>query len=400
MAVYLIATRLARSLRGNGFARFTTIVSVLSVALGCIALIVAMSVLRGYEETIERTALRFAAPIEVRSLTTPLISDAAEAAQAIRGMEGVTGTELLITKEALGRTRTGVDGVVLVGMSPARARTEIAPLLVEGSMTGRHDDCVIGADLARKLALHVGDTITIYTADAGTAAAPTILRGRIGGIIHSGMQQQDESVVLLPTNVLRERLRMEAGVASSIAVEVSDITRVKEISRAIADRLGPRAYVQTYRERFGAMYSWIDLQREPIPIVLGLISIVAVFTVISSLVIAVVEKTGTIAVLRCLGLAGRKVAWVVLLHGLRIGIAGCVLGCLTAFAFCWVQATWSVIRLDGAIYYVNALPVSLSPFPYVVVVVVSLLLCVLASLIPMWLAGRISPVRALRFAQR
>jgi len=94
------------------------------------------------------------------------------------------------------------------------------------------------------------------------------------------------------------------------------------------------------------------------------------------------------------------VAWVVLLHGLRIGIAGCVLGCLLAFAFCWIQATWSVIRLDGAIYYVNALPVSLSPFPYVIVVVVSLLLCVLASLVPMWLAGRISPVRALRFAQR
>ncbi|MBL0323446.1 MAG: hypothetical protein IPP80_13955 [Ignavibacteria bacterium] len=97
------------------------------------------------------------------------------------------------------------------------------------------------------------------------------------------------------------------------------------------------------------------MQKEPIPIVLGLISIVAVFTVISTLLIAVVEKTRSIAILMTIGMTPVRIMMIFLVRSITIGAMGSALGALVALAFVWIQSTWHLIRLDGAIYLVSEL---------------------------------------------
>ncbi|MBL0323425.1 MAG: hypothetical protein IPP80_13840 [Ignavibacteria bacterium] len=128
------------------------------------------------------------------------------------------------------------------------------------------------------------------------------------------------------------------------------------------------AYVLTYLDTFQAISAWIELQKEPIPIVLGLISIVAVFTVISTLLIAVVEKTRSIAILVTIGMTrcGSRDDLLCAQHH-QPSAMGSALGALVALAFVWIQSTWHLIRLDGAIYYVSELPVSFSPAPFIIV---------------------------------
>lgn len=402
-----IASRFAYSLRGNGFARFTTMVSVVSVALGCIALIVAMSVLRGYEEAIVSTANQFAAPIEIRPLFGQTIPDANAVMSTVRGIPGVKSIDPTLSREALARTRKGVDGVLLLGATPQRMLDLDKAIVGEGAAAQRVDiregaaaqGALVGIDLASRLALKVGDTLVVYaSSSSGTTTSPLLFTVQVRGLMRSGMQSFDDAVVVMDINALQSALQLEPSDVSGIAVYPQDGIEVDEMARNVGSAIGPRLFPQTSTQRFQSMASWIALQKEPIPIVLGLISIVAVFTIISTLLIAVVEKTRSVAILRCLGMTSRSIMSVFALNGLRIGATGIVLGTCISFAFVFAQKHWEFIRLDGTIYYLSALPVSLSPLPFILVPSVSLALCLVASVIPMVLASRVSPVRALRFS--
>ena len=414
----LIASRFAYSLRGNGFARFTTIVSVISVALGCIALIVAMSVLRGYEEAIVATANQFAAPIEIRPLFGQAIPESDQVMTTVRRIPGVKSIDPTVSREALARTRKGVDGVLLIGATPQRM-TELNKAIVsegsapqgaivgegaaaQGALAGEGaiaQGALVGVDLASRLALNVGDTLVVYASStSGASTAPLLFTVRVRGLMRSGMQSFDDAVVVMDMSALQSALQISPTDISGIAVYPQNGIDVDEMARRIGSAIGPRLFPQTSTQRFQSMASWIALQKEPIPIVLGLISIVAVFTIISTLLIAVVEKTRSVAILRCLGMTSRTIMSVFALNGLRIGITGIVLGTGISLAFVLAQKHWEFIRLDGTIYYLSALPVSLSPLPFILVPSISLALCLVASVIPMLLASRVSPVRALRFS--
>lgn len=398
-----IARRFARSLRHERFARFTTVVSIAAVALGCLALLLAMSVLRGYENTIEDVALRFTSHIEVRPRygDAPIFSSH-DISSALASVGGIAERVDLLWREGLGRTRAGIEGVVVQGLDRRRTPRSLTPLLVSGRIpqpSASTMEAVIGQELAHRLALHVGDTMVIFTSDDVRASMPTprVMSVRICGVVRTGMQQEDETVVGMDIEALRTALHLGPTDVSAVGLNCIERDDVDAIAQEIGAHLPPNRIALTFRQRHYAMSSWIELQKQPIPIVLGLISIVAVFTVIASLLIAVVEKTRSVAILMTLGMPPRQIAQIFLWQGLRIGIVGCLLGCGLAATLILVQRTFHVITLNGAIYYVSELPVAFTAQPFCIVAGTSLALCLLASLVPTILAVRVSPVRVLRF---
>ncbi|MBU3741045.1 MAG: ABC transporter permease [Candidatus Kapabacteria bacterium] len=397
-----IARRFTASLRNDGFARFTTVVSYASVALGCVAVVVAMSILEGYEAAVRSTMTRFTAPIEIRSLASSVMVDAGALAEHASTIDGVSHAQAVASREALGRSRDGVDGILLIGARQDWAATTITPMVTLGRTFGatsaRQPQSVIGVELARRLSLHVGDTMVIYTADAA-GTAPIIAATRISGLFRSGMQQYDETAVFMDELHLRRILRQTDAMGSYVAVYPDSSTDINAVADRLRTSLHGRSslYVQTYRERFQAIESWIELQKEPIPIILGLISLVAVFTVIATLLITVVEKTRQLAVLKTLGMTTADITKIFLWRGLQVGLSGWAIGSTLALAFCLAQQTWQFIRLDGSIYYVSSLPVAISLTPYLVVAATSLLTSLVASVAPVIIATRLAPARALQF---
>lgn len=398
-----LAQRFSSSLRRDGFARFTAVVSYASVAIGCIAVILAMSILEGYEQVVRSTMMRFAAPIEVRSLMQSVLDlESTNVVQHLRSVEGIGAVEIQRSREALGRSRSGVDGILLVGSTAAQAQLRIAPILQQGAVPASSDHAMphvaIGVGVAQRLLLSVGDTMIVYTATAQNTA-PLIAPVRVVGVFQSGMQQYDETAVVMPMASLTTLLRMPSAVATSIAVYPTSITDVEVVAARMRTKLGRKdgLYVQTYRERFASIESWIALQQRPIPIILGLISLVAVFTVVAILLITVVEKRRQIAVLRVMGMRSRTIAAVFLWRGFTVGLIGWCIGSVLSLGFCVVQDVWKPIALDGAIYYVSALPVAFSWQPYAIVAATSICTSLLASVLPVVIATRIHPVAALRF---
>lgn len=397
-----IARRFSQSLRRDGFARFTSFVSYASVALGCFAIVVAMSILNGYERAIYAAMTRFASPIEVRSLLGTTMPDAGAVASALSGIDGVARTSVMLTREALGRTRLGVEGLLLIGTTEPSAQHDVAPMLVHGTIpTFRQEampSVVIGSDAARRLGLDLGDTLVIYTGDA-SATAPTVLAVIIAGIARSGMQQYDETAVFLDVAALRSRLRFSDAEGSYVGVYPGPDADIADVAQRIRSTFTRTSglYVQTYHDRFSAIESWIALQQEPIPIILGLISLVAIATVVATLLISVVEKTRQIAVLRTMGMTSGGIARIFLWRGLQVGFVGWFAGSALALLCCLIQDTWHVISLDGNLYYVSSLPVSITATPYVIVAITSLATSLIATLAPIVIASGIQPARTLQF---
>lgn len=393
MLITYIARRFAKSLRNNAFARFTWYVGIVSVALGCIALTLSFAILNGYEEQIQQTAAAFTSHIEVH----PVPGARATINPGLRNIPGVRTLDTTVVREALARTKNGVEGAVLNGVStlPASVSANHQALLGDG--------CAVGSELARLLGLHVNDTLVIFASEPSHAESqnqptPIIFTLVVRDVFQSGMITVDRSYVICNINTLREKLRMLPSEFSMIRVMMDEVEMVSGTVKTIDAMVRPYAYTITYQERYAAVWQWIDLQRKPIPIVLGLITIVAVFTVMSAVLITVVEKIRSIAILRVLGMPARKITMVVLVRGLWVGVIGGAVGSALSYAFCLVQHQFNIITLDSAVYYVSALPVSLNLKPFIAIPLLSIILCLLASAAPMVIALRVQPAKALRFA--
>jgi lipoprotein-releasing system permease protein len=156
--------------------------------------------------------------------------------------------------------------------------------------------------------------------------------------------------------------------------------------------------VLTYKEVFQGVWGWIEMQRKPIPIILGLLSLVAVVSIVSSLLLTIVQKTRSIAILSTLGLSSRRIGFVVLLRACTSALLGVMIGGLITGAFVYGQATYHWIRLDSSLYYVSELPVHFDPVLAILIAIGIMALTVAVSLVPMAIARRITPARALRFS--
>lgn len=391
-----IAQRFSQSLRGDRFSRFATIVSIASVALGCMALIVSMSILQGYEDAIERTALQFTADIEVKPRFGSILADPVLTGIRDAQQDGIVAIDRVLSREALVRGNNGIDGVMLVGMSPERVNKLMTPLIVRGESATHESEVLIGSGLSERLSVNPGDTLLFYSSDE-QRQSPRIFQARVGAVISCGMTSYDESVVVFRRTMLAQHLRVDSSAASSLLVTSQDRTSIAAQQRALQQELGPDVMVFTYQDVFATVSSWIALQREPIPIILGLISLVAGLTMISTLLIAVVEKSRSIAILITLGMSPVRAGLVFVMRAIAISVIGSIVGVILAFVLLVVQDQFHLITLDGALYYVSVLPVSFPVLPFVLVPITSLALALLVGLVPMAVAMRVRPAQALRF---
>ncbi|MFH1049963.1 MAG: FtsX-like permease family protein [bacterium] len=146
-----------------------------------------------------------------------------------------------------------------------------------------------------------------------------------------------------------------------------------------------------------AIFAWIEMQKAPIPLVLGLISIVAVLNIITILLITVVEKTHSIGILKALGMSRRNIIKIFIIQGLSIGIIGTIIGCSIGLLFGLIQQNYGIISLEGEIYFLDKLPVEFEVWHFAVVCTTAIVLSFLATLIPSFIASSIKPIRAIRF---
>ncbi len=407
MTVLFLLRRYLRPRNKSGTYTFFSLAAVAGIALGVATLVVALSVLEGYEKVISEKLTNFDADIQVFAYGN---QDIPKPDSAVANIKLITGNELKrIDMSAqkiciLGKRRIN-EGVTLKGVSEGYLESRQGLALVDGSFglemgTDSVMKVVIGKTLATKLRVKAGDMINFFAINAvdlsDLTALPAVENFQVAGIYQSGMGKYDDAFAYTSIATVQKLYEMEDNI-NLIEIKLNDPAKVNPLRDKIQISLMHPVNAVTFIEANAQMFNWIELQRKPVPIVLGLIILVAAFNIISALLMLVLDKTNTIGTLKALGAAPGLVTGIFLVRGMLLGVAGSLLGVVLGLILAWLQAEYGLVTLNPQVYFVDRVPIALNPIYFVVVFLISVALSFFSSLIPAFAASRVDAVKALRF---
>lgn len=412
-----IALRYLRARAHTAFISFISAVSMLGVALAVAVLVIVMAVVNGFETELQERILSVVpdarlfgygdgheVPVEnwQGMREAALARDDVEAAAPFVEGRGM----LIVEDELLGVTVRGVDPALEPGVSSLHQH------IVSGDYAtlAANDAIVIGSRLADLLGVGVGDEVTVVLPQVRVTLAgisPRHKRFHVGGIFDVGMQEFDRGLVLVGFDIATALYRT-GGRASGIALKVGDVYAapgiVGDYGRSMLGRFGSSFLPEDWRFRHGNIFRSIALTKTMLFIILSLAVIIAIFNIVSTLIMIVREKRGDIAILRTLGSAPRNILSVFVVQGSSIGLIGVIGGLLLGLALVaslgtivgWVETWFSIELFSGDVYAIDDLPTEARPGEIVRICILAFVLTALATVYPAYRASRQPPAEALR----
>ncbi len=400
-----IALRYLRSRRNRGFISFITTIATLGIALGVAALIITLSILDGFEKTITENLVGFTSHMQVFAFSGQTINEYDTVMQQVRAKySDIVAMAPYVSREAMVRSDVGIEGVLVKGIdptndiSPAQHRIVSGKYSLEDNREGLQG-VIVGKRLAEKLEISVGQRILVFALPGSSLSLSQtrIMQFEVRALYETGMAEFDESYVYVNLRSAERLFQMGQSI-SGFDLLVKDLSRLQDLTKEIPDFLGYPFFARSMYQTHRNLFTWIDLQKKPVPIILGLIIIVATVNIIGTLLMIVMEKTKEIGVLRTLGTKKTSVVRIFLFQGMLIGVIGTALGNLLAWGLCWLELQYGLIPLPADIYYMSHVPIQLNPMNFLLVSGLALVLCLLSSIIPSRIAARLDPIVTLRFA--
>ena len=400
--VWVVAWRFLRGHRSrllDGTAR----AALLATALGVTAMVIAMALMTGYREDLQNKLVRGNAAVIAYPVTAsgPALTPARQAAlEKIPGVRKVGRVAYGQGSLASAAQPQGLE-VVLRGVDPGGGQLAADAAQIVAGPDGI-PGAVLGADLAAKLGAKRGEVLRLV-ALGFTAGRPRFRYQsvRVNGTFATGFAEFDRTWVLLDRAVV-ERLMGGGGDAPADLLEltVTDPAAAPRIAAAASSILEPDFIVTDWRQLNRELFTALRLQQVALFLVLGLIVLVSTFNVASTLVVLVRERMRDIGLLGALGLPPGSLRLIFLLYGGFLGGLGTLLGVAFGGAVCWVLTTFELIRFDSdvaAIYFIRSVPFRVELDDLLAVVGFTLVVTLIACLVPAWRAARIDPSSALRY---
>ena len=400
-----VALRYLLARRKQAFISLISLISTLGVAVGVMALIIALALMTGLQGELRDRILGSTAHIYVWK--TGGIQDYRAEVARLQQVEGVVGAGPAIMGRALISTDLADAFISLKGVDPALEGnvTDIRRAMQSGSIAAlapaSEDEppgILIGRNLAEQLGLTVGETATLLTPQ-GTLSPmgmiPRTRRVRVVGIYALGLYEFDAAYGFVSLD-FAERL-VGKTMPDLIELRVGDIAAAPQIAERVVDELGGDYVSQDWSELNQTLFSALWLEKMAISIAIGLIVMVAALQIVASLILLVMEKSRDIAILKTMGTSSRRVMTIFMLQGLIIGVIGTAVGAVCGLALCWVFDRYRLIQIPMDVYQVAYVPFVVQPLDIAVVIVSAVVICFLATIYPSRQASRLDPVQALRF---
>ena len=388
---WFLAARLLRR-RGTALLRTSALAALLAVALGAASLVVVLALMSGYTEALRSGVL--SAGGHLVALSPPGLShgEVKAAERRVAAVPGVTGVGEVVYLPGLMFPRTGGQAELV----SVRAGSQLPPF-VRIPVTGRTGplEVAVGRGVARRLAVVAGDALTLQVVAGGT---PRGVATRVGQVFSTGFAELDERFVVAELEELRRRVPSLAG--GGLEIWLADPGMADALRERVEQACGKGAIVASWQERNRNLFAALRWQKISLGVVLSLVLGVGAFEVASALVVLVTEKRREFGVLLAIGGQPSLLRRTLLLAGGALGVAGVLAGMLLGVALVLVLGFLGVPHFPpdiASIYMVETIPLRLLPGDLAVVLALSLVEVLLASLLPAHRASRREPVEVLRW---
>jgi lipoprotein-releasing system permease protein len=399
-----IALRYLLAQRQHASISRVSLFSTIGVAVGVAALVVALGLMTGLQGELRSRILGSTAHIYVWKPKG--IIDYEEEVKRLRSIPGVEGAGPAIVGKALIST-AGQDAFISIkGVDPMlEARvTEIERTMVQGKLSAlatsgdERDSILLGRDLAQKLAVHVGDQVTLMTPMGTLSPMGMIPRTRIvkvAGIFALGLYEFDSEYGFVSLDFAKRLLNTDKP--DVIQLRVHDIYDASSIASQITERFGKDYVAEDWSSLNRSLFSALWLEKMAISTTIGLIVFVGALNIISSLILLVRQKSRDIAILKTMGTSSTRIMAIFMLQGLVIGVIGTAVGGALGLGLCWVLDRYELIQIPMDVYQVSHVPFVVLPTDLLVVAAATIGICFLATIYPSRQASQLDPVQALRF---
>ena len=408
-----IAKRIYRSNEGGKEVSKPAVrIAMWGIAVGLAVMIVTVSVVVGFKHQVRDKVVGLGSDMIVthfdtqKSYETEPVYVNDSLMHVLQSAEGVKHVQRYSTKAGMIMTDDDFLGMVLKGVAEEYDWLFLKRHLQEGEIpvftdTASTNRTLISRTIANKLNLKVGDKLYTYYVDGDKVRARRL---EVSGIYQTNFSMYDNLFLLTDLYTVNRLNSWKPGQVTGVELEVTDYARLEETKEGIreqvdmqTDRYGNTYYVQTVEETNPQIFAWLDLLDLNVWVILILMTGIAGFTMISGLLIIILERTNMIGILKAMGADNWAIRKVFLNFSVFLISRGMMWGNLIGLSFVILQSQFHVFRLDPATYYVDSVPVEFNVWLFLLLNVCTLLVSVLMLVGPSYLITRIHPAKSIRF---
>ncbi len=386
-------------------------IAISGIALGLAIMIVSVCIIVGFKKQIREKVVGFGSHIQITSFNNesdyedhPIaISDSLKT--YLSGHPQVRHIQKYVTKPGIIKTKEDFLGIVLKGVSDDYDWSFFEKNIVEGKVINLNDSnsasqAILSRYVANKLHLELGDKFTTYFVQEPVRAR----QFEIVGIYETNFEEYDKLFAVVDFDVLSKLNRWDDDMATGIELIVKDFNKLDATTQELffsvvsqKDRLGNNLYSRSIKDINPMIFNWLSLLDMNVWVILVLMTLVSGFTMISGLLIIILERTNMIGMLKSMGARDFSIRKVFLyLSAFLIG-QGMIWGNAIALVFCVAQSHFQILKLDPATYYLDSVPIDLNPIYIILLNVATLIVSLLMMLGPSYLVAKITPAKSIKF---
>ena len=411
--VLFVASRYLFSVRKQTFISLISIISMLGVALGVGALIVAIGIMNGFTQELRDKILGVNAHGILASING-VVFNPDILVREVETVPGVVAATPFIYSEVMISTPAGAKGLVLRGIDPASAKKVLGvlgnvdneALLALNKQEGSAPGIIIGEELAKKLNLQPGSRVNMLSSSGERTTSgfqPAIRPFKVVGTFRTGMFEFDSSLGFIGLEPARDLLGLPGNMVSGLELMVKDVYAADKTMDNVIEHIhnfdpsGTQAlYARNWMEMNVNLFAALKLEKIAMFVVLALIVLVASFSIVTTLIMLVMEKTKDIAILMSMGATRKKIRHIFIAQGMIIGTIGTTLGFIAGLTLSFLLKHYKFIELPAQVYPMDTVPMLLYPPDLIIIAAGAMLICFIATIYPAWKASGLELAEALR----
>jgi lipoprotein-releasing system permease protein len=405
---WFIAKRLLKKEKGRRQVSAPIVrIAVGGIALSLSVMVLAVAIVRGFQQEIRAKVIGFASHIQVikydsnQSLEAAPVRVERDWMQRIAALPEVASVHPVSRKPGIVKSGDAIEGILFKGVHDASALSFFSGCLEQGRLPRfateeKSNEILISRSLAKQLHLEVDSSMIVYFVQDPPKARKFV----ITGIYNTGLGENDfdQIYILGDQRVVQQLNQWDANQSSAVEVVLKDFSTMDRMNEAIYQEVPQDLTTEDAEDRYPQLFGWLALMDTNVVIIITLMLVVSVINMVTSLLILILERVRMIGILKAMGARNGQIARVFLRQAAVLIGSGMLLGNVLGLSLCWIQQQTGWVTLNQETYYLSKVPILLEWKPWLLLNVLCFGVCLVAMLLPSMLVARFRPAKSLRWA--